>query len=599
MRRIIIAIDREGWAFHRIAEAIAARLPGLDCQIVTQYEVADYARSDALVAVWHGCAPHWEKMRGKPRYLLTYDHWMSQGVMADTYRRRAAEADAVFASSLMLADALRSAGIRVDGICRDGIDPGWCKMAPLPDPVVVGWAGNPGLGDGLKGLPLVREACEMAGVQLRTAEGGVPYSEMPAWHACNTVLVCASKSEGTPYPVLEAMLAGRLIVSTRVGIVPEMASEGVQVVDRSAEAIAVELRRIVSRADDSRWVLGSMNRMEAMNQWAWDAGLAPLLRRLEGDMGIGRSMWALDAAPKEVAEMPNKPRILIVYDSTGHVLYRLADRLQRRWAPIARVDIEPYTLLPRLDPSFYDVVIALPYRAVPLLIEQPNRPRRLITCVFDHYLWRNRPDYAAAMRLTRASSSRILAANRRLMAEVGADGLCEDGVDTDFFQRSPVKRSHQWETLVVGWSGKENKEWFGDLKGLDLLREACHVSGVELRVADGSTPYNQMAEWYKGIHVVACASSCEGTPNPVLEGAACGRPFISTEVGIVPELRGAGLIAERTVEDLRDAILTYRDDPGRVKRDGQKAAAIASEWDWRRKLSQYDDALKSVMEVMA
>jgi len=122
------------------------------------------------------------------------------------------------------------------------------------------------------------------------------------------------------------------------------------------------------------------------------------------------------------------------------------------------------------------------------------------------------------------------------------------------------------------------------------------VPGVELRIASGATQYNEMAAWYAGIHVVVCASTTEGTPNPVLEAASCGRPHISTRVGIVPEMDGGGIIVERTPEAIRAAVLAYRDDPGRIKMDGQTAAAIAREdWDWRMKIGQYDRALEGVL----
>ena len=45
-----------------------------------------------------------------------------------------------------------------------------------------------------------------------------------------------------------------------------------------------------------------------------------------------------------------------------------------------------------------------------------------------------------------------------------------------------------------------------------------------------------MLQWYRGIDVLLCTSSSEGTPLPVFEAASCGRPVISTTVGAVAEL---------------------------------------------------------------
>ena len=45
---------------------------------------------------------------------------------------------------------------------------------------------------------------------------------MPGYYAGIDVLLCASLTEGTPNPVLEAMACGIPVISTGVGIVPEV-----------------------------------------------------------------------------------------------------------------------------------------------------------------------------------------------------------------------------------------------------------------------------------------------------------------------------------------------------------------------------------------
>ena len=48
------------------------------------------------------------------------------------------------------------------------------------------------------------------------------YDKMPEWYNGINCLICTSLYEGCPLPVLEAASCGKAIVSTKVGIVPEL-----------------------------------------------------------------------------------------------------------------------------------------------------------------------------------------------------------------------------------------------------------------------------------------------------------------------------------------------------------------------------------------
>jgi hypothetical protein len=71
---------------------------------------------------------------------------------------------------------------------------------------------------------------------------------MPEFYRQIDVLVCASLFEGTPNPVLEAMASGCAVVSTDVGIVPDIfGPEQMQFIlpQRSAPALAACLARLI------------------------------------------------------------------------------------------------------------------------------------------------------------------------------------------------------------------------------------------------------------------------------------------------------------------------------------------------------------------
>jgi glycosyltransferase involved in cell wall biosynthesis len=77
------------------------------------------------------------------------------------------------------------------------------------------------------------ERLEEAGIDYdyRRVESDKPKScfsteEMVDWYNTGTVYVCASSSEGTPNPALEAAACGCTLVSTPVGNMPELIQDG-------------------------------------------------------------------------------------------------------------------------------------------------------------------------------------------------------------------------------------------------------------------------------------------------------------------------------------------------------------------------------------
>jgi glycosyltransferase involved in cell wall biosynthesis len=88
--------------------------------------------------------------------------------------------------------------------------------------------------------------------------------------------------------------------------------------------------------------------------------------------------------------------------------------------------------------------------------------------------------------------------------------------------------------IIFGHVGKPNPR-----KGGDLIVNAAREAGVELRLIQRTSKLalseTEMVDWYQGIDVMVFASNMDGTPNPALEGAACGCTLISTKIGNMPE----------------------------------------------------------------
>lgn len=157
--------------------------------------------------------------------------------------------------------------------------------------------------------------------------------------------------------------------------------------------------------------------------------------------------------------------------------------------------------------------------------------------------------------------------------------LCPSGVDGSQFRLAPFPSE-----FIVGWAGSSKCIRPG-FKGLELVRTAAEMAGVPLLIADramGMIPHAEMPErFYQRISALVCASEAEGTPNPVLEALACGRPAISTRVGIVPStiIEGrSGLIVERTAKAIAEALGVVREwDLDKHAADCREAAM---QWSW-------------------
>lgn len=86
--------------------------------------------------------------------------------------------------------------------------------------------------------------CELLLVDSRGPRKRTP-RQMAAWYNDGTVLVCASASEGTPNPALEAAACGCTVVSTPVGNMPELIRDDVNgyLVERDLDALTAGVER--------------------------------------------------------------------------------------------------------------------------------------------------------------------------------------------------------------------------------------------------------------------------------------------------------------------------------------------------------------------
>lgn len=327
--------------------------------------------------------------------------------------------------------------------------------------------------------------------------------------------------------------------------------------------------------------------------------------------------------------MSTKPKVLVVYDSPNWAFHRIALQIERYLSDQFDIELFGYFSIfsRQVKPLVADVVVLLAYQAIAMKTKFSFLPEnaKIIVCQYDDNVWRSEPDQGVLLRDAMRLSDMALFAHERLKQTIqselgdvipGKVGLCEDGVDPEFFDfRDYLQGNWRKDPMVVGWAGNPSGEFHGgDNKGIGIIKEALRdLPGVELAIANREAHWRsliEMVSWYRDIHLILCMSNREGTPNPILEAGSTGRGFISTNVGIIPDLlkraqaptpgvrtgTQAGIVIERTPVALRYAIECLRDDRDRLRAMGYAAAqAVRTQWTWKEKVEQFRWAIQGVL----
>ncbi len=88
--------------------------------------------------------------------------------------------------------------------------------------------------------------------------------------------------------------------------------------------------------------------------------------------------------------------------------------------------------------------------------------------------------------------------------------------------------------LILGYA---SRSYNSGRKGEHLLKKVAKLPFVEIKKAEGQLKFEDMGKFYNSIDYILITSKIEGGPMCLTEGLACGKEIITTDVGMVPELK--------------------------------------------------------------
>jgi glycosyltransferase involved in cell wall biosynthesis len=294
---VLCVVNRPHWAHDRKTDALASVLSG-SYEIVKRYQAevsaADFERADCvLLYFWLQVEQmsHPGEVLRKLRDRLVMgicSHYELSGAWREPGLATLAElARAVFVNNRLLLEELGPLLSQPVYYTPNGVDTEFFRPAVSPSPPAptralrVGWAGSlTNHGAEHRGVhQYIAPAVErVGGAELHLAAREEKWrnrDEMLDFYRSLDVYVCASRSEGTPNPCLEAAACGLPVITTRVGNMPELIRDGENgfFVERDIADITAKLR-LLRDDPELRSRLGQAARA-AVEPWDWRFQAAP------------------------------------------------------------------------------------------------------------------------------------------------------------------------------------------------------------------------------------------------------------------------------------------------------------------------------------
>lgn len=318
--------------------------------------------------------------------------------------------------------------------------------------------------------------------------------------------------------------------------------------------------------------------------------------------------------------MAKKARVLVLADVPTWAWARKARAYQEHLHDQFDITVAYHAYVP--DLRNFDLIHLFEVSQIGILTAVPKsfRPFKAVAGLTAH-VWRT---WGAARMAAWANEVDALHGNSRLLE---ADlhqfhhrvFYTPNGVDEKFWHRY-IPRDEDWNRpFVIGHVGKPNPR-----KGGVFIIEAARKLDLEIRsiqrTAKVAMKAEEMLEWYQGIDVQVTCSNMDGTPNPMLEAAACACSLISTPIGNMPEFIESGVNGilipplpgreqgrapvheewadvEKMEQGLLDALIYLRDHRDAQARMARAArATVEAGWTWREQVRYVAHMWQTVLD---
>ena len=210
------------------------------------------------------------------------------------------------------------------------------------------------------------------------------------------------------------------------------------------------------------------------------------------------------------------------------------------------------------------------------------------------------------------SSNKLLEIYKNIDLENYPYGVITDGVDLEEFYPKNKRKFEDINNrkIKIGWVGnsawKQDKE---DFKGVntilkpvikELIEEGYPIETYFADRQERMIPHDKMVDYYSDIDVIVCTSKIEGTPNPVLEGMACGDVVVSTNVGIVPDVLGKKqsefILKERSKKCLKEKIIYLVEHRELFEELSKENLEQIKSWTWQKISERFKEFFDHVFE---
>lgn len=295
-----------------------------------------------------------------------------------------------------------------------------------------------------------------------------------------------------------------------------------------------------------------------------------------------------------------KPKILFISDVKGWAWWIKTEYLKKYLSD--EFDIDLVCLIgsgsiasSKIDQSKYDLYFTYGFSYIDFLTRVPKNKK--VTGITAH---RSKNIILPKMQLAgyhHANSIMLLKELRDMGFKKSF--YVPNGVDENLFK--PINHIKKSGDLVVGHVGKKCSAKGHDEFILPAIKKCGVKSATNLRTWKDRVPHNEMPKIYNEMDVFVVASVEDGTPNPALEAAACGRPIISNAIGNMPNLIKDGyngFIVPRKIDAYVEKINYFKNNRDELIRMGNNARKTIEEgWTWKIQSENYRRMFREIFGI--